>query len=74
MVDVRTRGAIGVVQLHALTHVDWLKRRFVEEGVWLRPVHDVVYTTPPFVIDDADLTRLTDGLVRVVGEWSQRRG
>lgn len=73
VVDVRTRGAIGVVQLDALTHVDWLKRRFVEEGVWLRPFHDVVYTTPPFVIDDQDLTRLTDVLVRVVGEWSQRR-
>ena len=74
VVDVRTRGAIGVVQLDALTHMDWLKRRFVEEGAWLRPFHDVVYTTPPFVIDDADLARLTDALVRVVGEWSQRRG
>lgn len=68
--DVRVKGAIGVVQLKETPDHDWLRRRFVEEGTWIRPFGDMVYLMPPFVIDEADLVRLTDAIVKVVGEWS----
>ncbi|MBT5107893.1 MAG: aminotransferase class III-fold pyridoxal phosphate-dependent enzyme, partial [Rhodospirillaceae bacterium] len=71
--DVRVKGAIGVVQVDALTRVDWLKQRFVEEGVWVRPFGDIIYVMPPFVIDADDLAHLTDALVKVVTEWSGAR-
>ncbi len=70
--DVREKGAIGVVQLQEMKGLDWLRRRFVEEGLWLRPFADIVYCTPAFTIAPDDLTRLTDGMVRIVSEWSRK--
>ena len=72
VVDVRARGAIGVVQVQELVHLEWLRRRFVEEGVWLRPFGDAIYTTPPLVISDDDLRFLCRAIVRVVSQWSVR--
>lgn len=72
--DVRTRGALGVIQLDALRDAAWLKRRFVEEGVWLRPFGDIVYTTPPLTVGEDDLARISGAMVTVVREWSERFG
>jgi adenosylmethionine-8-amino-7-oxononanoate aminotransferase len=72
VVDVRSCGAIGVVQVEELVHLEWLRRRFVEEGVWLRPFGDAIYTTPPLVISDDDLRFLCQAIVRVVSQWSAR--
>ena len=73
VVDVRARGAIGVIQLDDMSRIDWLKARFVDAGVWVRPFGDIVYVTPALTIDEADLTRLTDTLVAVVTAWSRDR-
>jgi adenosylmethionine---8-amino-7-oxononanoate aminotransferase len=42
--------------------------RFVEQGVWIRPMGKVVYLTPPFTIGDDDLQRLTGAVRCVIGE------
>lgn len=68
--DVRVLGAIGVIEVDDLKDNDWLKRRFVEEGVWVRPFNNIIYTTPPLVISEADLTHLTGAMVRVLNEWA----
>ena len=73
VVDVRVKGAIGVVQLEDLKAIDWLKSRFVEEGVWIRPFGDIVYLMPPFIIGKYELAQLTGSVVKVVREWSQQR-
>ena len=59
VVDVRTLGAIGVVEFDAPVPVGALCARFAELGCWIRPMGKVVYLTPPFVTSDADLARLT---------------
>jgi adenosylmethionine---8-amino-7-oxononanoate aminotransferase len=66
--DVRVRGAIGVVELDRIDDVDALRRRFVAEGVFVRPFGATVYLTPAFTIAPDDLARLTGAIVRVVGE------
>jgi adenosylmethionine-8-amino-7-oxononanoate aminotransferase len=68
--DVRVRGAIGVVELDRVDDVDALRRRFVAEGVFVRPFGATVYLTPAFTIAPDDLARLTDAVVRVVGEMA----
>ena len=73
VVDVRVKGAIGVIQLDDMRRIDWLKARFVDTGVWVRPFADIVYVTPALTIDEADLTRLTDALTDVVTAWSRER-
>src|SRR5690606_19269077 len=68
VVDVRVKGAIGVIELEAMGDLDALKRRFVEEGVFIRPFGKIVYITPPLVIEADDLTRLTAAMLKVLGE------
>jgi adenosylmethionine-8-amino-7-oxononanoate aminotransferase len=53
--DVRVLGAIGVVQLEHELDVAAATSTAVERGVWLRPFRDLIYTMPPYVIDDDDL-------------------
>jgi adenosylmethionine-8-amino-7-oxononanoate aminotransferase len=57
--DVRTLGAIGVVQLDHEVDVAAATAAAVREGVWLRPFRDLVYTMPPYVTGDEDLARIT---------------
>ena len=71
VVDVRCRGAIGVIEVDQLYQVDRLRQRFVDSGVWLRPFGDVIYLTPPLTIAQSDLDRLCKVTVDVVSEWSQ---
>ncbi len=73
VVDVRVKGAIGVVQLRDMRARDWFKQRFIEEGVWLRPFGDIIYTTPPFTISANELHQITGAMVKIIGEWAARR-
>jgi adenosylmethionine-8-amino-7-oxononanoate aminotransferase len=59
VVDVRVRGAIGVVQLDHEIDVAAATRAAVDTGVWLRPFRDLVYTMPPYITEDDDLARVT---------------
>lgn len=70
--DVRVKGAIGAVEVAALRDLDWLKRRFVEAGIWLRPFGNVIYTMPPFTISPADLSAITGAIREIVPEWLDR--
>jgi adenosylmethionine-8-amino-7-oxononanoate aminotransferase len=59
VVDVRCRGAIGVVEMDAPVNVGALCDRFADAGAWIRPMGKVVYLTPPLIISDDDLSVLT---------------
>ena len=64
--DVRTLGAIGVVELHRSVDMRCIPHAFVARGVWLRPFGRLVYVMPPYVINDDELTTLTCAMVEVV--------
>ncbi|MCF6282234.1 MAG: adenosylmethionine--8-amino-7-oxononanoate transaminase [Candidatus Polarisedimenticolaceae bacterium] len=64
--DVRVLGAIGVVELVEPVDMKTVQSQFVEQGVWIRPFGKLIYLMPPFVMDDADLQRLTDAIYSVV--------
>jgi adenosylmethionine-8-amino-7-oxononanoate aminotransferase len=61
--DVRVRGAIGAVQMSSTVDAVGLRARFVEKGCWIKPFGDVIYLTPPFVIEPNDLSKLTHAIV-----------
>lgn len=67
VVDVRVKGAIGVVEFDRPVEAGALSQRFVDAGVWIRPMGKVIYLTPPFVVTDAELAKLTGAIRAVVG-------
>tara|TARA_Y100001936_G_scaffold253749_1_gene320651 strand:+ start:18717 stop:19949 length:1233 start_codon:yes stop_codon:yes gene_type:complete len=72
--DVRVKGAIGVIQMTEPRNINWLRQRFIEENVWIRPFGDIVYLMPPFIINTDELTALTGAVVTVMNEWSKKTG
>lgn len=58
VVDVRVKGAIGVVQMEESVDVYGLRPKFVEQGCWVRPFKDIVYVTPAFTISEDELSVL----------------
>lgn len=56
--DVRTLGAIGVVELTRVDDMNRLKQRLVDQGVWVRPFGRIVYLTPALTIEPDDLQSL----------------
>jgi adenosylmethionine-8-amino-7-oxononanoate aminotransferase len=61
--DVRVMGAIGVVELDRIDNLDALRARFVERGVFIRPLGNVIYLTPAFTITKDEVGRLTEAIV-----------
>jgi adenosylmethionine---8-amino-7-oxononanoate aminotransferase len=65
VVDVRVRGAVGVVEFDRPVETGALCARMVGEGCWIRPMGKTVYLTPAYVVSDAELAQLTAAVRRV---------
>jgi adenosylmethionine-8-amino-7-oxononanoate aminotransferase len=64
--DVRVKGAIGVIELDRIDDLGALRARFIERGVFIRPLGNAIYLTPAFTIGADDLAQLTDAVVATV--------
>lgn len=63
VVDIRVKGAIGVVQLEpGVLKKDELRQKFIEQGVWIRPFGDIVYVTPAFTISPEECRTLCEAI------------
>ncbi len=69
--DVRVRGAIGVVELNQIDDLDSLRTHFIEQGVFIRPIGNIVYLTPAFTISSDELKTLTDAIVKTVRQMNR---
>ncbi|MDQ3404912.1 MAG: adenosylmethionine--8-amino-7-oxononanoate transaminase [Actinomycetota bacterium] len=61
--DVRVLGAIGVIQLDCPVDMAATTATLVDNGVWLRPFGDLIYTMPPFVSTSDDIAAITTAAV-----------
>lgn len=64
--DVRILGAIAVIEMKEEIRVEWMQKRLIELGVWLRPYGKLLYAMPPFVITDDELITITKAIKTVV--------
>ncbi|MGW5107892.1 adenosylmethionine--8-amino-7-oxononanoate transaminase [Nocardia sp. NPDC004123] len=56
--DVRTLGAIGVIELNRPVDMRKTTHAAVESGVWLRPFRNLIYCMPPFISTPGDVRRI----------------
>jgi adenosylmethionine-8-amino-7-oxononanoate aminotransferase len=66
--DVRTKGAIGVVQLAHMPNRRLLTQAFVDAGVWVRPFGDIVYLTPALNMPPREVAQLCQAIADVLGQ------
>lgn len=68
VVDVRVRGAVGVVELERIGDLNTLRSRFIERGTFIRPIGSVVYLAPALTISQNDVATLTQTIADVLRE------
>ncbi|MFT6285384.1 MAG: adenosylmethionine-8-amino-7-oxononanoate aminotransferase [Alcanivorax sp.] len=68
VVDVRTLGAIGVIELDHPVDMAVVQPMFVDRGVWVRPFGKLVYTMPPYVMETDDVAALCQAMVSTVAD------
>ena len=66
--DVRVKGAIGVLELTSNIDVESVQRQLINSGVWLRPYGKLLYTMPPFVINNEELLTITSAMKNIVDD------
>ncbi|KRE63853.1 adenosylmethionine-8-amino-7-oxononanoate aminotransferase [Arthrobacter sp. Soil736] len=66
--DVRTIGAVGVIELHDAVDVTAVTAAAIRQGAWVRPFRNLVYTMPPYISTSADVEQITAGMTAAVAE------
>lgn len=66
VVDVRVKGAIGVIQMKKIDNPAGLREKFAREGVWLRPFGDIIYLTPALSMESRELAKLTQAIGNIL--------
>jgi adenosylmethionine-8-amino-7-oxononanoate aminotransferase len=60
--DVRIIGAIGVIEFKSPLDMKVVQEKLIKNGVWLRPYGKLLYTMPPYVINDEELLTITKAM------------
>ena len=61
VVDIRVIGAIGVIEFEKPLDMKSTQERLINDGVWLRPYGKLLYTMPPYIISDKELSKNHSG-------------
>ena len=66
--SVRVLGAIGVIEFDQVPDWSVVQDHLVRNGVWLRPFKNLLYTMPPYIINEQQLTYLTDTIYQTLNK------
>lgn len=64
--EVRTLGAIGVVELFETVDVAKIQKFFIQKGLWIRPFGKLIYIMPPYITSDEDIAHLSHGIYQAI--------
>jgi adenosylmethionine---8-amino-7-oxononanoate aminotransferase len=64
VLDVRTIGAVGVIQLDHPVDVVAATEAALAAGVWIRPFRDLIYTMPPYICTDDEIDAICAAMLK----------
>ena len=62
----RCMGAIAVIEMKQPVNLAEIQKKFVEQGLWVRPFGKLVYLMPPFIMTDKQIKKLMKGVYEVL--------
>ena len=73
--DTRYIGAIGVIEVNGFntTTLNWLRNEFIKRGVWARPLRNVIYFMPPFIIKKSQLDTIFKATEDIFELWKKKK-
>ena len=73
--DTRYIGAIGVVEVNGFNSatLNWLRNEFIKRGVWVRPLRNVIYFMPPFIINTKQLEKIFKATEDIFELWKKKK-
>ncbi|WP_179948330.1 adenosylmethionine--8-amino-7-oxononanoate transaminase [Corynebacterium liangguodongii] len=60
----RVRGAIGVLEMPHEVNMAAATSAALDEGVWLRPFGRLIYTMPPYICTEEEISRISHAVVK----------
>lgn len=67
--EVRTLGAIGVVEMQEPVNMQQIQPMFVEHDIWLRPFGKLIYMMPAYIMTNDEVKELTSRTCKVVEKY-----
>jgi adenosylmethionine-8-amino-7-oxononanoate aminotransferase len=64
----RCMGAIAVIEMKQAVNLAEIQKKFVTQGIWVRPFGKLVYLMPPFIMTDKQIKELMSGVYKVLLE------
>jgi len=64
--NIRTLGAIGVVELACEVDVAKIQAYFISQNVWIRPFGKLIYLMPPYISTAEDINILSDAIYNAI--------
>jgi len=68
IVAKRSIGAIGALEMKDAACLSGFKEFSQQRGVWLRPIGNVLYLMPPYIISEKELLTI----LQVMKDWIQQ--
>ncbi len=67
--NVRTLGAIGVIETKTPVIMNHIQPLIVDAGIWIRPFGKLIYTMPAFTIEKNELEKLGESTGHIVKKY-----
>ena len=62
----RCMGAIAVIEMKQPVNLAEIQKKFVQQGLWVRPFGKLVYLMPPYIISNQQIKQLMNGVYKVL--------
>ncbi|QGR02457.1 adenosylmethionine--8-amino-7-oxononanoate transaminase [Ehrlichia ruminantium] len=67
VVDIRVKGATGIIELeNNLINKDHIIKKGVESNIWIRPLGNIIYIMPPFIINKDQISQLVTSIYMIL--------